>query len=94
MFNTRSTEQRNKFALFCDLFFAGGILSSALSLMCWLSLAAVFMPPLRHINFALSLYGGLLMFMGYVLYDTQVLNGFSFAAFILSRERVFCWSKT
>eukprot|EP00668_Euglena_longa_P040463 GGOE01053281.1.p2 GENE.GGOE01053281.1~~GGOE01053281.1.p2 ORF type:complete len:136 (-),score=36.26 GGOE01053281.1:195-602(-) len=48
-----------------------GFLSSATSLMCLLSFANMFMHSSSI--FIFQLYGGLLMFSAYVIYDTQVI---------------------
>lgn len=51
--------------------FLGGLLSSAITLMCVLSLINMFF---MNINIYLfNLYGGLLIFSGYVIFDTQMI---------------------
>lgn len=51
--------------------YLGGLLASALSLMCVLSIMNIFF---RSVNiYFVNLYGGLLMFSGYVVFDTQVI---------------------
>jgi FtsH-binding integral membrane protein len=51
--------------------FLYGFLSSALSVLFWLSFANLFLrSPAVHL---VQLYGGLLMFSGYVVYDTQLI---------------------
>lgn len=49
--------------------YLGGMLSSALTVLFWLALANLFF-GLESL-FLLNLYGGLLLFCGYVVYDTQ-----------------------
>lgn len=51
--------------------FLGGMLSSAVSLLCLLSLANFFF-RLESLIWV-QLYGGLMVFCGYVMYDTQVI---------------------
>lgn len=51
--------------------FLGGILGSGLSLMLMLSLANLFFRS--RMVFQLELYGGLLLFCGFILYDTQLI---------------------
>ena len=50
--------------------YLGGILSSALSLMFFLSLANMFFGSVHLYN--LQLYGGLMVFSGFVIFDTQL----------------------
>ncbi|KAL0486000.1 hypothetical protein AKO1_012289 [Acrasis kona] len=54
-----------------EYLYLGGLLSSSLLIMCLLSLFNVLF-RIPFIN-GLQLYGGLLVFMGYVVYDTQVI---------------------
>jgi FtsH-binding integral membrane protein len=49
--------------------YLGGVLSSALSLLFWLSFANWFF-RFQWVH-TVQLYGGLLMFIGYVIFDTQ-----------------------
>ena len=51
--------------------FLGGILSSAMSMMFWFGMASMFFP--NRASYMIQLYGGLLLFSGYVLYDSQVI---------------------
>lgn len=51
--------------------FLGGILSSAISLMFLLSFANIFFQSSNL--YALQLYGGLMVFSGYVVFDTQLI---------------------
>lgn len=51
--------------------FLGGYLSSALSVMCWLGLISLFFP--NRANYLVQLYGGLLLYSGFVIFDTQVI---------------------
>ncbi|XP_043218550.1 bax inhibitor 1-like [Amphibalanus amphitrite] len=51
--------------------FLGGILGSALSTMMLLSLANLFFRS--RLIFQLELYGGLVLFCGFILYDTQLI---------------------
>ncbi|XP_037078156.1 bax inhibitor 1-like [Pollicipes pollicipes] len=51
--------------------FLGGILGSGLSMMLMLSLANLFFKS--RMIFQLELYGGLLLFCGFILYDTQLI---------------------
>ncbi len=53
--------------------FGASFLSTALSGLCLLSLMAWIFPSLRGVYYFASLYGGLLVFCGYVVYDTQVI---------------------
>lgn len=55
-----------------ELLFLGGILSSAVSLLLWLGVASFFFGG-SSAYFAIELYGGLLVFIGYVLFDTQMI---------------------
>ena len=50
--------------------YLGGMLSSALSLMFFLSLANMFFGSVHLYN--LQLYGGLMVFSGFVIFDTQL----------------------
>merc|ERR1712146_445856 len=50
--------------------YLGGLLSSALSLMFWAGLINMFLGS--TLLFDLRLYGGLLMFAGFVIFDTQM----------------------
>jgi len=49
----------------------GSILSTALSMLVWISLFSLFLPT--TLGHAVIIYGGLLVFCGYLLYDTQVM---------------------
>jgi FtsH-binding integral membrane protein len=49
--------------------YLGGLLSTCLSWMAMASLVSIFWPS--SFNFLLQLYGGLLVFVGYVVLDTQ-----------------------
>jgi FtsH-binding integral membrane protein len=51
--------------------YLGGILSSALTLMFFLGIANIFFGSEQIYN--LQLYGGLIMFSGYVIFDTQLI---------------------
>lgn len=51
--------------------FLGGLLGSGLSLMLMLSLANIFFQS--RLIFQVELYGGLLLFCGFILYDTQLI---------------------
>lgn len=51
--------------------YIGGFLGSALSIMFWLGLANFLFKS--NFIFDLQLYGGLLVFVGYVIFDTQLL---------------------
>ncbi len=53
--------------------FGGGFLFTALLGLSLLSLLAWIFPSLRAVSYFASLYGGLLLFCGYVVYDTQVI---------------------
>ncbi|KAH6559095.1 hypothetical protein KP509_1Z028200 [Ceratopteris richardii] len=55
-----------------ELLFLGGILSSALSLLLWIGTASYLFGG-SSIYFSVELYIGMLVFMGYVLYDTQMI---------------------
>jgi FtsH-binding integral membrane protein len=50
--------------------YLGGMLSSAVSLMLYLSIANMFFGSTHIYN--LQLYGGLLVFSGFVIFDTQL----------------------
>ena len=54
--------------------FLGGALSSALSLMLVFRLGTWLMGSGRALAFQAELYLGLLIFVGYVLFDTQVMH--------------------
>eukprot|EP01089_Gocevia_fonbrunei_P007319 TRINITY_DN183_c0_g1_i4.p1 TRINITY_DN183_c0_g1~~TRINITY_DN183_c0_g1_i4.p1 ORF type:complete len:123 (+),score=12.76 TRINITY_DN183_c0_g1_i4:290-658(+) len=49
----------------------GGFLGSALSCMCFISLFNIFFHS--SLLLSLQLYGGLLVFCGFILYDTQLI---------------------
>jgi len=49
----------------------GGALSSALSTLFWMSFLGMFFHS--PLNLTIQIYGGLLLFIGYVLYDTQLI---------------------
>lgn len=51
--------------------YLGGILSSAVSLLFFLGLANMFFRSV-HLN-SLQLYGGLMVFSGFIIFDTQLL---------------------
>jgi len=51
--------------------FYGGILSSAISMLFWFSVINMFFPTELGLN--IQLYGGLIVFLGYILYDTQLI---------------------
>lgn len=51
--------------------YLGGTLLSGLSMLCFLSLVNLFLGA--QIIFQVQLYGGLLLFCGFVLYDTQLI---------------------
>merc|ERR1711991_98731 len=51
--------------------YLGGMLGSALSTLMWLSLANMFFHSPALLN--VQLYGGLLMFSGFVIFDTQMI---------------------
>ncbi len=54
-----------------SMLFLGGFLGSALSLMCLAGLVNIF--ARSEMLFNVQLYGGLLMFVGYVCFDTQLI---------------------
>lgn len=54
-----------------SMLYLGAILSSALSVLVWLSFLNIFFRS--NLLFDINLYGGLLLFMGYVVFDTQVI---------------------
>jgi len=49
--------------------YLGGMLSSALSMLFWINMVSMFFPS--QFNYNLQLYGGLIVFCGYVLSDTS-----------------------
>jgi len=49
----------------------GSILSTALSMLLWISLISLFVPSM--LGHAVLIYGGLMVFCGYLLYDTQMI---------------------
>jgi len=49
----------------------GSILSTGLSMLLWISLFSLFVPT--ALGHAVLVYGGLMVFCGYLLYDTQVI---------------------
>ena len=51
--------------------YLGGFLSSALMILCFTSFIGFFVPSLRMVQ--LQLYGGLAVFSGFVIYDTQLI---------------------
>lgn len=51
--------------------YLGGILGSALTVAFWLSIANIFFRSVAIMN--LQLYGGLFMFVGFVVFDTQLI---------------------
>jgi FtsH-binding integral membrane protein len=51
--------------------YLGGFLSSALTLLCFLSIANMFFGSVHLYN--LQLYGGLMVFSGFVIFDTQLI---------------------
>lgn len=51
--------------------YLGGFLGAAMMMMFMMSLIGMFVPSMRF--YALHLYGGLMIFSGYVIYDTQVI---------------------
>lgn len=51
--------------------YLGGLLGSALTIAFWLSIANLFFRSVAIMN--LQLYGGLLMFVGFVVFDTQLI---------------------
>lgn len=51
--------------------YLGGMLSSAITFLCVLSLVSIFYRPVWM--FSIQLYFGLAVFAGYVLYDTQLI---------------------
>mmetsp|Transcript_8409 Transcript_8409/g.22136 ORF Transcript_8409/g.22136 Transcript_8409/m.22136 type:complete len:268 (-) Transcript_8409:163-966(-) len=51
--------------------FLGAWLSSAMTCLFWLGLVGMFFP--NRVHHALQLYGGLLMYSGFVIYDTQLI---------------------
>jgi len=53
-----------------SLLYLGAILSSALSLVFWLGLINIFLRS--EMLYAVQLYGGLLLFCGFVMFDTQM----------------------
>ena len=65
----------NSWLLILDLLrswlYLGGALSSAMSVLLLMRLGSYFLGAKAFV-FQAELYGGLLMFIGYVLFDTQV----------------------
>ena len=57
--------------MLCSWLYLGGTLSSAVSVLLLLRLGSYFLGGKAFV-FQAELYGGLLMFIGYVLFDTQV----------------------
>ncbi|KAH7298634.1 hypothetical protein KP509_25G052200 [Ceratopteris richardii] len=55
-----------------EFLYLGGVLSSALSLLFWLR-ASSYLFGSSSAYFFVELYGGMFLFMGYVLYDTQLI---------------------
>lgn len=53
--------------------YLGGSLASAISILMVTRLATWIFPAARSLAFTAELYGGLAIFMGYVLFDTQVI---------------------
>ena len=51
--------------------YLGGFLGAAMMMMFMMSLIGMFVPAMRF--YAFHLYGGLIIFSGYVIYDTQVI---------------------
>lgn len=51
--------------------YLGGFLGAAMMMMCMMSLIGMFIPTMRF--YAFHLYGGLIIFSGYVIYDTQII---------------------
>jgi len=49
----------------------GSVLSTALSMLLWISLFSLFVPTI--LGHAVLIYGGLMIFCGYLLYDTQMI---------------------
>lgn len=56
-----------------SMLYLGGTLSSAISMFMMMRFATWFFPSARSMAFSAELYGGLLVFMGYVLYDSQMI---------------------
>jgi FtsH-binding integral membrane protein len=54
-----------------SMFYLGAILSTAITTLTWVSFLYVFFPTAASYNFLL--YGGLLVFSGYVVFDTQLI---------------------
>jgi FtsH-binding integral membrane protein len=54
-----------------EYLYLGGMLSSAISLMAVLSIANIFLRA--ETLFLVQLYGGLMVFSGYIVYDTQLM---------------------
>mmetsp|Transcript_2856 Transcript_2856/g.8357 ORF Transcript_2856/g.8357 Transcript_2856/m.8357 type:complete len:248 (-) Transcript_2856:234-977(-) len=59
--------------------YLGAGLSSAISTFAMIRLASWFFPAARSMAFSAELYGGLLVFAGYVIFDTQVIVEEAFA---------------
>ena len=51
--------------------YLGGFLGAAMGMMFMMSLISIFVPSMHF--YAFHLYGGLVIFSGYVIYDTQVI---------------------
>jgi FtsH-binding integral membrane protein len=51
--------------------FLGGLLGSALNMLAMLTLISIFVPSLSFMF--MRIYGGLLLFSGFVIYDTQII---------------------
>ncbi|KAJ0968283.1 hypothetical protein J5N97_025200 [Dioscorea zingiberensis] len=52
-----------------EFLYLGGLLSSALSLLIWFRMASLFF--FSQLSMSVELYFGLLIFLGYIVYDTQ-----------------------
>jgi FtsH-binding integral membrane protein len=62
-----------------SLLYIGGSLSAAISCFMVMRFATWLLPGARSMAFQAELYGGLLVFIGYVLFDTQVIVEQAFA---------------